>query len=318
MSGATAASNTSSFQKRILQISFTFGPPSAQAGNQTAQQKTFDGTNNQLTLTGLRASVAVNLVGGASQGSCDARIFGMTQDHMNKLTLAGGPLSISLGNVVSIAAGTPANGLSLVYAGTIARAVADYSGVPDVCFQVTGLSSLQTALQAAPPLSYAGAVDVATVMANLAKLMGYSFQNSGVQVAVSNPYLHGSYYSQVEQLAKMAQINFFVDPTTSGQRTLAIWPQGGTRNGKQILISPSTGMVGYPTPTPIGVDVTVVFNPSIVFGTTVQIETSVASCAGVWQVQSMAHTLESETFGGAWFTRLNCVKLGFLDTGGAS
>ena len=311
------ASVSTQLQKRIISVSFTFGNVLDGAGNPTSQARNFTGTSsNMVTFTGPRVSAAIRAIGGNSQGSCDLRIYGLTLDHMNQLTVYGTPLLTNVqGNTVSVSAGTTQSGLSIVYAGPIARAVPDFGGAPDVAFQVTGLQALAAALRSTAPTSYPGSADVATIMTNLAAQIppnGALLANSGVQVRLTNPYFWGSVYSQIEQCAEAAGINYYLDSSGDGKAVLAIWPKGGSRNtaagGTIPLISAATGMVGYPTPTPMGVNVTTVFNPSLVFGSLVKIQSTLPSCTGTFQIFQMEHNLESEIPGGAWFTRLETYR----------
>jgi hypothetical protein len=51
--------------------------------------------------------------------------------------------------------------------------------------------------------------------------------------------------------------------------------------------------------------VTTTYNPTIRFGSSVKVETDLASnnASGVWSVNVLVHTLEAEIPGGAWQTR---------------
>ena len=93
---------------------------------------------------------------------------------------------------------------------------------------------------------------------------------------------------------------------------LAIWPPGGARSGSIPLISPQTGMVGYPTMNNIGPVVKTLYNPGIKFGSTVKIESRVRPACGIWQVTQLEHALESEVESGEWFSHLETKPVGFL------
>jgi hypothetical protein len=83
------------------------------------------------------------------------------------------------------------------------------------------------------------------------KQMNFGFQNHGVSGAVlSNPYLHGTATAQAREAAANADINLIFD-----DKTIHIWPKGGTRKGPIPVISPATGLVGYPKYTANGLDI---------------------------------------------------------------
>lgn len=86
-----------------------------------------------------------------------------------------------------------------------------------------------------PPTSVKGSVDVATLMGQLAQSMGYSFENNGVSVQLSNPYLPGTAIDQVKALARGAGIDLYVD-----DNVLAITPANTPRGGLIPEISAAT------------------------------------------------------------------------------
>jgi hypothetical protein len=299
-------------QKRFLEITFAYAAVSANTGNPTAQSGLAGHTtNNLLTVTGPRASANISHAGGAANFAADLRLYGLTQQHMAQLTMSDGYISVSKGNTVTIAAGIVGATPSIIYSGNINSAVPDYSAAPDVFFQVESSGPLPIAVTTLAPTSYPGTTDVATAMASLANQVGATFQNGNVQVHISNPYLWGSPLSQIRQLAEMANINFVYDCSTS-PATLAIWPIGGSRPGAPIVVSPDTGLVGYPKLQPLGVEFTMLFNPSVKIGSIIALTSSIKPATGNWEVASVSHILESETPGGAWFTKVTAVKIGLV------
>jgi hypothetical protein len=100
--------------------------------------------------------------------------------------------------------------------------------------------------------------------------------------------------------ARQAGIGFTVD-----NDTLAIWPRNGARGGTIPLITPETGLVGYPSYMSQAVRIKMVYNPSIRFGGYVKIDKSIITPAnGTWRVAELLHDLVSDMPGGAWFTEL--------------
>jgi hypothetical protein len=61
-------------------------------------------------------------------------------------------------------------------------------------------------------------------------------------------------------------------------------------------------MVGYPGYNGTGISVQTLFNPSIQFGRTVQVESSLKPASGKWFVASLNHLLEAYMPDGSWFT----------------
>lgn len=264
-----------------------------------------DGQSDTIEISGLRASASIMKQGGVSMSKLDLRVFGMSLDVMNKLTILGKPLVDGRNNRVTVSAGDDESGMAVVFIGIIAEAWIDTRAAPAVSFVVSAFTGLIEALKPVPPTSFQGTVDAALVVSGIAQQAGYGFENSGVSVQVSNPYLAGTALSQLQTIARAGNFNCIIDSDI-----VAIWPANGTRNGLVPLLSPDTGLIGYPMRTENGIVLSTLFNPSIVFGGQVQVKSSITPANGAWTVFSVTHELESETVNGKWFTALECSILG--------
>lgn len=255
-----------------------------------------------VTLSGHRISLSLALMGGESQPAAHMRIFGMPLERMNQLTCIGTVQQQIRNTRIMIAAGDEGGAMSVVHMGTILTSFAAMNAAPEVAFDVTSQSGLIEAVRPVAARSYKGAADAANVMNDLADAMGVSFENNGVSVILQNPYFPGCALAQVQRCANAARIDYSLD-----RGTLAIWPRNGFRKlGGDIQVSARTGMVGYPTFSSQGVMVRTLFNPDVVLGAVINIETDLMPAAGRWKVFGLAHTLESETPNGAWFTDMYC------------
>jgi hypothetical protein len=133
----------------------------------------------------------------------------------------------------------------------------DGSDQPNVRFIVTAASGAYGARKPVPPTTRKGAVAGESLIATLAQQLGYGFENNGVHVMLRNPYLHGTAISQLRQVTRAMNCQWFIDKET----TLAIWPTGKARSGAIPLVSPQTGMVGYPAFNQGSIMVTSFYNP---------------------------------------------------------
>ena len=280
----TQPPNKTSFVRRRIDLTFALG------------EGTFGETGaRQVSLYGLRVSATIEKAGGTSMGQAHLRVYGLQSSTMNSLNTLGLSLSAVRKDTVAIKAGDDVSGGSLVFQGTIYQAWSDYEQ-PNVCLEVQASAGLFEAVRPVPPNSFNGMVDVATIMAGLATEMGLTFENSGVSVMLSYPYFPGTAWDQAQSAARAANINMAVDNST-----LAIWPKEGSRGGLIPLVSPATGLVGYPKFNPSGVVFRTLFNPSIGFGQTVELQSSLTPACGKWVVRTLTYLLESETSGGSWF-----------------
>lgn len=259
-----------------------------------------DDSGKDVTLSGLRVSADVIYYGGAVQAEAQVRIFGLPLDMINQLTRIGPIGNQVRQNTIRIAAGEEGGAMSTVYMGSIFQAYGDFQKAPEVVLNVLALGSALDAIKPVPPSSYKGSVNVANVMADLAKLMGLTFENNDVSVMLSNPYFPGTAWQQAMDCAQAAGISFSVD-----LGKLSIWPRNGYRKGSgPIKISPETGLVGYPAFSSRGIVVRSLFNQDVILGGQIEVASDLTAACGLWNVFNIVHTLESETPNGQWFTQV--------------
>lgn len=264
-----------------------------------------DGSNT-VKLSGLRASARITNAGGRAMGNAEIRIWGMTLSVMNKLSTLGMIITAQRKNSVTVVAGDAGSPLSTVFQGTITNAWADFHGAPDVPFHVVAHTGLFEAVRPAQTISINGTADVATLLSGLAAQMGFAFENNGVSVKLSNPYFSGSARNQALAIVKHAGIEW----NACANGVLAIWYPGQTRSGVAPLISPETGLVGYPTYTSKGVLLKTIFNPTIGLGSKVNVKSSLTPANGTWAVFRVDHDIESQATRGRWFTLVNACPVG--------
>ena len=291
---------TTSYARRQIEVVFTLGPVEDLRTGQM-RQPTFGSTGKStVTLTGYRVSANIAKVGAMSQGVAQLRIFGLPLALMNELTILGALPLATKNNTVSVFAGDDQAGMGLVFTGNITQAWANMKAAPQTVFEVMANTGIYAALAPVPPTSFRGSADVATVLAGLAELMDLTFENNGVTAQLNNPYLPGTAREQAVRCIQAAGIEW----NGGDNGILAIWPRGGHRGGVVPLISPDTGLLGYPAYTQFGVSVATLLNPSLAFGALFKVQSSSTPANGTWQIYKLAYNLESETPNGPWFTQI--------------
>lgn len=265
--------------------------------------------NDQITLQGFRAIADIDKAGGMMMGTLRAKIFGVKQVDMNSVTTLQWKPGTLIPNTVEVFAIDGA-AETLVFAGNIVNAWADYQSMPDVYLHIQAQSAFFNALKAIPPRSFKGRVDVASVMAQIARDLGYTFENNGVTTQLTDVYLPNTGMEQAKDLARAAGCDLYLD-----DKILAITPPNVPRKVIIPLISAASGLVGYPTFDGVGVNFQTLFNPAVTFGGSIKLETDVQQAAGEWVVTSVGHRLESEKPGGAWFSSIRGNQNGLAVTG---
>lgn len=265
--------------------------------------------NNQITLQGFRTCIEIDKAGGVQMSTLRARVYGVQQNDMNSVTTLQWKPQTVLKNTVEVYA-IDGDSETLVFAGIIVNAWGDYNSMPDVFLQIQAQSAYYFQLIASKPKSFKGQIGVAVIMKQLADEMGYVFENNGVTTQLPDVYLADTALEQAKTLAQMANCSLYID-----DKVLAIAPLNEPRKTQIIpVISKDTGLVGYPTFDGVGVNFTTLFNAAYSFGGLIRLDTDIKQAAGEWVIASLAHKLESEKPGGAWFSAIRGILNGLAVT----
>ncbi len=271
----------------------------------------FEGTgNNTLSVTGLRALVRVKCSGFPAFPECDVQLYGLRQSDMNALTALAYQLEAITRNTLTVDANS-GGGWSTIFSGQILSALPDYTNAPDVSMRIQGRVLGFESIAATAATAYTGATDVATIVQNIATRMGKAFENNGVTAQLSNPYFPGTLADQLRAVTQAAGIQLFAEPTDS---VIAIAPAGVARRTPVWVLSPATGLVGYPVIESRGyINVRSIFNPAFRFGGPVRVEGSdVPRANGDWQAGTLSHMLDALKPGGNWFSEMLLYPIGTL------
>ncbi len=260
---------------------------------------------DQIILQGYRATATCENAGWVQMGELRAEIFGMSQSDMNAITSYPLRITEATRNKIVVYA-IDGKQESVVFAGNMVKAWPDYSRMPDVCFRIQAQAAYSSALQTVAPRSFKGGGKVADIMRQIATSMGLVFENSGVNVMLSDVYLANTDLEQARDLAKAAGIELNIE-----NNVLSIWPKGSYRNALIPLVSADTGLVGYPSFDGTFLRFDTLYNPSFITGGLIKVESDNLAAKGQWQILKMAHRLESEKPGGAWFSSVVGVALNY-------
>lgn len=323
MSGATGTQPSgSSWTQKALTVTITLGTGAFGNSGQ-----------NTVKLSGLRVVASILKGAAPSMDSATVRIYGTPPSILNQITTLGVPLTMARqNNTFLVEAGDNINGMSVVYSGQIYQAYASFDEAPDTSLVLVGWTGQYDAIAPVKPISYAGSTDVATIMASIANQAGWSFENSGVQVQISNPYFPGTALQQAHDVARAAGCQVYLDSGTSPP-TLAIWKNYGTRGGMVPLINAASGLIGYPKFASNGLSFRCLFNRNIKIGGQIQMDstaggnpqpispaqaaaaqlppnaTTTGGANGIWCVCApLVYDLSAQVPDGPFFLDVNCVR----------
>ena len=127
------------------------------------------------------------------------------------------------------------------------------------------------ALKPVPPNSFQGTADVAQIMQTLATSAGLGFENNGVDVKLSNLYLHGTLMQQMELVGKAADIGWFIDPASNTLGDLAQERRARRLDPGDLA---ADRLIGYPAFSRNVIEIRTLFNPAVKLGGQIQIPSS--------------------------------------------
>jgi hypothetical protein len=295
MSGSSGT-GPASYVQRAIDVTITLGQGSLGTTG-----------SNSVKLSGLRVVTTIEKAGAPSFDRCECRIYGMPQQLMNQVSVLRSPQIFARpNNTLLIEAGDAVNGMSTVFYGDIGTAWQVLDDAPEVYFQVVCWTGRNQKMAPATPSSFQTQTNVASAMQSIAQKMGFAFENDGVNVQLASSYWPGSALDQAHALARAAAINLYIDSGTNPP-TLAIWPRDGTRTGTTPLISPQSGLVGYPRFFDQGMSFRCLFNPALKLGGRIQMQSSIQPACGVWYITGpLVYNLAAQMPQGDWFCNVHC------------
>ena len=270
-----------SFSIKTIQIAVTLGK-----GN-------FSEGGNTKIIEGLACDVSVQKPGLPEKNSAAVKIWGLKYEDMAQLTmLAFKPLE-SQHNLISIKAGEKGGLLALVFQGEITSAFADFNAAPDVCMQFEADSGSYPQQIASPVVTVKGEAKADQLFSQFAQSAGYTFKNEGVTSSVQNAWFPGSPIDKMTKLARDVGCELIID-----DGAIVVLPAGKAREGNAVLLTKNTGLIGYPTFNQDGISCKCIFNPDLIYGGLIKVESIVPRATGLWRITKLTHDLSAYNPGG--------------------
>ena len=269
------------FSIKTIQIAVTLGKGSFSEGGNTK------------TIEGLACEASIQKPGLPEKNSATVKIWGLKYEDMAELTmLAFKPLE-SQHNLIAVKAGEQGGSLALVFQGEVTSAYADFNAAPDVCMEFEADSGSYPQQIAAPVATVKGEAKADQLFAQYAKEAGYTYRNEGVTGSVQNAWFPGSPVDKMAKLARDIGCELLID---DGE--VIVLPAGQARKGNAVLLAKDTGLIGYPTFTQDGISCRCLFNPDLVYGGLIKVESIVPRASGAWKITKLTHSISAYVPGG--------------------
>jgi hypothetical protein len=265
----------------------------------------FPGTNsNTLTLENLRVSAQVKGVARLAT-QAEIRIYGMKREDMDAISVIWANPPVVLDHLVILEA-DKGSGFVQVFKGAITEAQPNYNASPNVSFGLLAMTAYAFKISPAEPTSYTAAADIDTIAAGFAAQMGFKFTNGGADGTLSEgAYFWGTLWDQLAQACQATNTDFYV----FGDELL-ITRAGEPRDAQpSVVLTPESGLIGYPQYERSGLIVSALFDPAFACGTPLDIQSIVPQATGRWFPYALAHVLEAGMPQGQWRTDMQCLRV---------
>ena len=260
---------------------------------------------NKASSDGLRVQVVLSYGAGNITPTAQISIYGLTIATMTPLMRIQWNTMQAILNTIQIEVGDKSDKvLSLAYEGNITFAKIDTSNAPTMCLQIESQMAIVEALTPRQPNTYTKGQDGAMVIQQLARSIGYQFSNNQAShILTSDVTMEGSYLSRIQLLATNCDFDLYVE-----QKSITICQRGFARTVKIPVITPTTGLIGYPSPDIRGITFRCMYSPLVQFGGIVRIADSlIPTCNGDWRIYGVRAVLETNVGSGRWEMEVSAV-----------
>lgn len=289
----------------------------------------FSNGSNTVTLPpGLMASVRIQYAGFPMANAAQIMIWGLTPSIMSELNTLGVIFNLQPRNLVVVQAGeSNGNNFGTVFVGGIRSCTPTFIRPTEAFLSIEAFTALDQAAAVALPRSFTGTSDVVGMLQGLATQMKYNFEPNGVSgISLSNQYLWGAPREQINAIRRAVRNRgVMVDIVEGNPPTVAVWyTSRGRGSGDIPLITPQTGLIGYPTYTNFGIDFRCIYMPALRQGGQVQVQSSLVSgqssaqvlgsnpsASGLWTIYGLGHSLDAQIPNGLWETGVNATRNGY-------
>lgn len=261
--------------------------------------KKFDDGNDVIKIDGLPTSVVITKGGIPSQNEASISVDGLELDKMRALVVVGfAPLQLSRNRVKIYAGDENEETPPLIFVGDQTEGVISVDDSGNARLSIKAFTSVFEAQNPTPPISVVGSAPASDLCKQLATEAGFSFENQDVTSSLTNCILNGDPINKMINIARQIGANLIID-----DQTVTLLPKNTPRKGSTDVVSPETGLIGYPNVTARGVSCRCLFMPYLKFGQAVKVESIIPMASGTHRIIKLTHTIDAnKPDGGAWFT----------------
>ena len=202
--------------------------------------------------------------GNPNQGQCEVTITNLQRSVRDYILTETSPFNRNrTPKRLTLEAGRASTGLSLIYNGNIFRS--SISQPPDQTLTIKCLTG-QYLKQSLVQVSFPETATLSRIAHSVAEKNQLPILFEATERNINNFSFSGSALKLVEALANLGGIDVFVD-----NDLLVVKNYNAARQGKTIVLSPETGLVGIPEPTETGIRLIMLFDNRVNIGSSLEL-----------------------------------------------
>lgn len=261
--------------------------------------------SNAKRVDGLNVRFNISKTRGQVQGRARISICNLGRRDMEYLTTYMSPwVELQKRKKIQLFAGYEGN-TTLLFSGDILKALPTQP--PDVWLECEALGGYYNNL-VTESFTLQGPITLKQIAQTLAKRQGLLFFCKA-DVSVASQQVDNFCHTGglTNSLKKLNELGLGVAWIEDGTLYLDAKEPELKEGSNMRVISEDSGLVGVPVPGPLGVDVTVLLDPSLKLGEPMEIRSSLMpSINGIYWPYSLEHT--GELRGNEWYTKLKCQR----------
>ena len=258
-----------------------------------------------VTFQGFAVKCTVEKSGCPAFPKAQIELKGLSLTTMERLTHLGFKSFSLKRNKINVSAGEKGKTLSVIFKGEIINAWADFNAAPSPTFKIEANCGLFPALIPQPPISVTGNQTVSGLIDQISKEIGYTLENNDITASIKDCIIEGDPVTKMRRIAGAVGANLIFDD----DKVVLVEKHGIRKTQGSIpLINAMNGMIGYPTFSNNGINVTTFFRPDLRIGANFKLETIVPRASGTWKITGLRHELSANDPGAqAWKTSITAI-----------
>lgn len=251
--------------------------------------------NDKISIGNVKSSFRYGAYGNYGGIQAEIMIFGLSIDRLASLS----------GKGIGVYTNTPKDiivnvysGENKIFSGGVYASYANMNAQPETALIMNAVAGLELKTSSSSAFSQPGSVPVESMLSAICNIFGFRLNANKLNGRIAqNPHYSGSPMDQVRDICLDNGLWYRIF-----DNVITVWPAGSTVDDIVPLVSPDSGLIGYPVFTQNGITFQTQFSTYLAQGRAAELRTSLPNANGRYLLTVVEHFLSSWTEGGSWHT----------------